>query len=55
MIKFAKKLFPISRSLTGTGVVKTLKLIKKKCPKLKIKTIKSGKRFLTGKFPPNGK
>ena len=30
MIKLAKKLWPINRSLTGEGVRKTLKLIKRK-------------------------
>ena len=35
MIKLAKKLWPINRSLTGEGVRKTLKLIKKENRNLK--------------------
>ena len=46
MIKYfnlaKNKLFPICRSITGRGLVKTLNLIKKEFPKLKIKKIKSG-------------
>ena len=34
--KFAKKLWPINRSLTGEGVRQTLKLIKKELPELKL-------------------
>ena len=37
-----KILFPITRSLTGNGVRKTLNIIKKEFPKLQIKKIKSG-------------
>jgi len=51
MIEFAKKLFPINRSLTGLGVIKTLKLIKEKFPKLKIKSIKSGKKVFDWNIP----
>ena len=36
------KLFPITRSLTGDGVKKTLNIIQKELPKLKIKKFKSG-------------
>ena len=36
------KLFPICRSITGRGLVETLRLIKKEFPALKIKKIKSG-------------
>ena len=35
-------LFPICRSLTGSGVRKTLNIIKKEFPKLKICKIRSG-------------
>ena len=35
------KLFPITRSLTGDGVKKTLNIIQKELPKLKIKKFKS--------------
>jgi aminopeptidase-like protein len=37
-----KTLFSINRSITGEGVTKTLKVIKKEFPKIKIKKIKSG-------------
>ncbi len=37
-----KTLFSINRSITGEGVIKTLKVIKKEFPKIKIKKIKSG-------------
>ena len=53
--KFAKKsLFPICRSITGNGIQKSLNLIKKKFPDLKIKKIKSKKKYLIGQFRLNG-
>ena len=45
-------LFPICRSLTGSGVKKTLTIIKKEFPKLKIKKIKSGTKVFDWKVPP---
>ena len=49
----AKKiLFPICRSLTGSGVKKTLIIIKKQFPKLKIKKIRSGTKVFDWKVPP---
>lgn len=39
-----KQLFPFNRSLTGEGTLKTLKVIQKILPKLKIKNIKSGEK-----------
>ncbi len=39
---FCKEIFPICRSLTGQGVRTTLQKIKKICPELKIKSVKSG-------------
>ena len=33
LIKLGKKLFPINRSLTGKGSLKTLKIIQRKIPK----------------------
>ena len=37
----AKKiLFPITRSITGEGLKKTLKIIQKEFPKLKVKKLK---------------
>ena len=46
------KLYPINRSLTGDGVRKTLKLIKKEFKDLKIKKIKSGTKVFDWKVPP---
>ncbi len=45
------KLFPITRSLTGDGVRKTLNIIQKEFPKLKIKKIKSGVKVFDWKIP----
>ena len=45
-------LFPIYRSLTGQGVIKTLKIIQKELPKLKIKKIKSGTKVFDWNIPP---
>ena len=51
--KFAKKsLFPICRSITGNGIQKSLNLIKKKFPDLKIKKIKSKKKVFDWSVPP---
>ena len=47
-----KELFPICRSLTGSGTLNTLKIIKKKFPKIKIKSIKSGTKAFDWKVPP---
>ena len=47
-----KKLYPLCRSLTGSGVRDTLKIIKKEFPKLKIKKIKSGTRVFDWAIPP---
>ena len=41
-----KILFPICRSITGKGIKKSLKIIKKEFPKLKIYHINSGKKVL---------
>ena len=45
-------LFPICRSLTGGGVRKTLKIIKKEFPKLKICKIRSGTKVFDWNVPP---
>tara|TARA_B110000967_G_C18851011_1_gene544619 strand:+ start:175 stop:1458 length:1284 start_codon:yes stop_codon:yes gene_type:complete len=45
-------LYPICRSLTGKGVVKTLKIIKDEFPSLKIKKIKSGTKVFDWRVPP---
>ena len=49
--KFAKKIFPINRSLTGDGNRLTLKLIKKIIPNLKIKEIPSKTRVYDWTIP----
>ncbi len=46
-----RKLFTLNRSLTGEGVRKTLNIIKKEFPKLKIKKIKSGTKVFDWKIP----
>ena len=45
-------LFPICRSLTGHGVKKTLKIIQKEFPKLKIFKIRSGTKVFDWNVPP---
>ena len=45
------KLFPITRSLTGDGVKKTLNIIKNEFQKLKIKKLKSGTKVFDWKIP----
>ena len=52
MIDLAKKLYPIHRSITGKGVVKSLKIIKKNIPKLKIKSFNSGSKVFDWIIPP---
>lgn len=49
---FAKKLFPINRSLTGLGNLKTLKILKNKTKIIKIKSFKSSKKVFDWKIPP---
>ena len=44
-------LFPINRSITGKGIIKTLKIFKKDQPKLNIKYYKSGKRVFDWIIP----
>ncbi len=44
-------LYPICRSITGKGTVKTLKIIKKEFPKLKINHIPTGKKVFDWKVP----
>ncbi len=45
-------LFPINRSITGLGTLKTLKIIKKNFSQLKIKKIKSTTKVFDWKVPP---
>lgn len=47
-----KKIFPLNRSITGNGTLKTLKIIKKIIPKLKIVKIKSKTIVFDWKVPP---
>ena len=47
----AKKLWPINRSITGSGVVESLKILKTVVPELKIKTFKSGSKVFDWKIP----
>ena len=49
---FAKKeLFNLNRSITGQGTKKTLDLIKKNLPDLKIKYYPSGRKVFDWKIP----
>ena len=53
-LKIAKKdLFPLCRSLTGKGTLKTLKIIKKQFPALKINRIKSKSKVFDWRVPPS--
>jgi len=51
LYKWAEDLFPINRSISGAGVRKTLRYIKKIIPELKIKSIPSGKKVYGWKVP----
>ena len=46
------ELFPICRSITGNGVRKTLKIIKKNFSELKIYEIPSGTKVFDWNVPP---
>lgn len=46
------KLYDICRSITGKGLLKTLKLIKSEFPDLTIRRIKSGTKIFDWKVPP---
>ncbi len=52
MIDLARKLYPIHRSITGKGVVKSLKIIKKKISKLDIRSFNSGSKVFDWIIPP---
>ena len=47
-----KKLFTLCRSITGSGIRETLKIIKNEFPKLKINHIKSGTKVFDWTIPP---
>ena len=51
LIKLAKILFPINRSLTGKGNLKTLQILKKICKRIKIKKYNSGQKVFDWKIP----
>ncbi len=51
LIKLGKKLFKIHRSITGKGVEKTLRILRKECLNLKIKNIESGTKVYDWKIP----
>ncbi len=51
MYRFAEKLFPIGRSLTGEGVRETLRLIKEQVPELEIKSVPSGTKVFDWTVP----
>ena len=50
-VNLGKKLFPINRSLSGNGNIKTLKIIKSEIPYLKIKRFKSRKKVFDWEIP----
>ncbi len=52
MLSLLKKLYPIYRSITGMGNRKTLYILKKEIPKLKINEIKSGTKVFDWVVPP---
>ena len=49
--KIFNNLWPINRSITGMGFLKSLKIIKKETKNLKIKKIKSGTKVFDWKIP----
>ncbi len=51
MIKWARDLFPLCRSLTGLGTKKTLKYFKKINPEFRIINFKSGKKVFDWEIP----
>jgi aminopeptidase-like protein len=55
MYHLMEQLFPITRSITGEGVRKTLKILKEIVPELKIKSIKSGEKCFDWTVPKEWK
>ena len=51
LMKLAKNIFPLNRSLTGKGTLATLKYFKKINNKIIIKNVKSGKKIFDWKVP----
>ena len=54
MYQFAKTIYPINRSVNAPGNLLTLKILKKKLKYLRIKSFKSGKKFMIGRSLMNG-
>ena len=54
MLKWAKILFPICRSLTGKGTQKTLRFFKKINNEFKLIRFKSGTKVFDWKIPLSG-
>ena len=50
LMKIAKEVFPLNRSLTGSGTIKTLKFFKKINNQIMIKNVKSGQRVFDWKI-----
>ena len=51
LMKIAKEVFPLNRSLTGSGTLKTLKFFKKINNQISIKNVKSGQKVFDWKIP----
>tara|TARA_B100001057_G_scaffold431021_2_gene458184 strand:+ start:3200 stop:4462 length:1263 start_codon:yes stop_codon:yes gene_type:complete len=51
LMKIAKEVFPLNRSLTGSGTLKTLKFFKKINNQISIKSVKSGQKVFDWKIP----
>ena len=51
MYELCAELFPIDRSLTGEGVRETLRIIKRECPGLEIKEVKTGTKVMDWTVP----
>ncbi len=51
MLKLAKKIFPLNRSLTGKGNLETLRILKQVNPLLKIFKFRTGKNVFDWKIP----
>ena len=51
LMKIAKEVFPLNRSLTGSGRLKTLKFFKKINNQIIIKNVKSGQKVFDWKIP----
>ena len=54
LVKIGKKVFPLNRSLTGKDNLKTLRIFKNFCFRLKIRHFHPEKKYMIGKFLTNG-